>query len=115
MANGQARRGQLVALYPGLVYRSSIDPIFWCSLNNHYIIQISNKYFIDGKSTGLSGLMYKSIVRSNSAILDQPVADLDWIQVDYQLTPLYIGQIANNANTDQDSNGKYIECSFIIS
>ncbi|KAJ3274253.1 SET domain-containing protein 9 [Terramyces sp. JEL0728] len=51
--------GTVVALYPGLIY-DQMDPIFFASINNRYIIRRKNGQFIDGKHCGLSAYMYKS-------------------------------------------------------
>ena len=57
---GKIKAGQIACLYPGLIYQPH-DPILLASVRNAYIFRCADATFIDGKSKGLSAIMYKSV------------------------------------------------------
>ena len=58
--DGVVQPDTLVALYPGTVYDAG-EPVLLQSLGNPYIIQCVDGRYIDGKSRGISRLIYKYI------------------------------------------------------
>ena len=58
--DGVVQPDTLVALYPGTVYDAG-EPVLLQSLGNPYIIQCVDGCYIDGKSRGISRLIYKYI------------------------------------------------------
>lgn len=82
VSSGQVKAGALVALYPGnnpffcrsnisfyyfnnvlcIIFTGTIynlEPILLASIHNSYIFRCSDGLYIDGKSKGLSGRIYK--------------------------------------------------------
>jgi hypothetical protein len=57
---GRITKGQIAALYPGIVYQP-FHPILLASIRNAYIFRCSDGILIDGKARGLSGLFYRSL------------------------------------------------------
>lgn len=106
-------RGQLVALYPGTVYRAW-DPKFLQSINNDVFLQCIDKVYIDAKCTGLSNFVYKSC-EARERIDARHSADLSWIEAarlgDDELLAnmLNCGQLINNRTTEMNSNVAYAE------
>ena len=57
---GKIKAGQIACLYPGLIYQPH-HPILLASVRNAYIFRCADATLIDGKSKGLSAVMYKSV------------------------------------------------------
>ncbi|KAI8899273.1 hypothetical protein BC833DRAFT_564273 [Globomyces pollinis-pini] len=102
---GVVENGEIVALYPGLVYTPG-EPMFFVSLNNHYILRCFDGYSIDAKANGLSGMLYKS--HYNRLKIPTPVATTKWMNLD-NTHPLYIGHLINNGISGHTSNVRYQE------
>lgn len=100
--------GTLLCIYPGTIY-SSWDPIFFQSINNSYIIRLSNGSFIDGKNTGLSKSIYLSTRHKNQISHDFNICDDKWL---YMQHPFGLGQIINNGKSP---NVVYHELNLIVS
>jgi len=107
--NGKVPSHSIVALYPGTVYAPG-DPILLQSLNNCYILCCADGYYIDGKSHGLSKLIYKSCVSRDTVMPGVPAAQCDWLQSNVRSCAecLCLGQIVNNA-ADNNANVAYQE------
>ncbi|XP_059479120.1 SET domain-containing protein 9-like [Neocloeon triangulifer] len=107
VTKGKVRKGRLVALYPGTIYRS-FEPILLPSINNPFIFRCLDGTHLDGKNTGLSRIIFKSCVgRDKMGPLE--TADLSWL-TNYPINPLNVGQYVNNHTKDYPSNVAYQEC-----
>ncbi|KAI9330979.1 hypothetical protein BDR26DRAFT_870867 [Obelidium mucronatum] len=87
------------ALYPGLVY-SSVDPIFFPSINNHYVLQRIDGSLIDGKHT--------EHCRKREKAWNGIEYDNRWIQLRRkgECFNWSIGQLINNSsNSLENANG----------
>lgn len=100
--------GTLLCIYPGTIY-SSWDPIFFQSINNSYIIRLSDGSFIDGKNTGLSKSIYISTRYKNQISHDFNICDDKWL---YMQHPFGLGQIINNGKSP---NVVYHELNLVVS
>eukprot|EP00158_Paraphelidium_tribonemae_P004947 Partr_v1_DN27070_c3_g2_i3_m28857 putative SET domain containing 9 len=109
VGNGSISKGQLVSIYPGLQYRAHQDPTLLVSLRNHYLLQSSRSRFIDGKNVGLSAWQYKSVCARDMLPEGYPPADIGWMNRSADLTPLSLGQMANNAMNSTGPNVTYLE------
>ena len=114
---GSIKCGQVVALYPGIIYQS-YQPILLQSIGNPYIFRCADGIHIDGNYQGLSALLYKSIHSRDRIGSQIPVCDISWlhlrpimkhadcgksvkssdVNLNMVINPLNIGQIVNNAN-----------------
>ncbi|KAH7058388.1 hypothetical protein BKA57DRAFT_449161 [Linnemannia elongata] len=70
--------GTIVALYPGTLYRPG-EAIFFNSLQNRYILKCEDGIFVDGKPTGLSGSIFRSVNGRDNFPGCVPTADTTWI------------------------------------
>ena len=110
VTKGSIKQGQIACLYPGLIYRP-YNPILLASIRNAYIFRCSDGTMLDGKSKGLSKIMYKSIHGRERLYGFKPMCDISWLHDDYSLhvNPLNIGQIVNNQSQDYQANVMYEE------
>ncbi|KAI9266507.1 hypothetical protein BDA99DRAFT_505884 [Phascolomyces articulosus] len=106
--SGKCQTGQIVCLYPGTVYLP-FEPLFFPSIANSYILKCFDGLFIDGKNTGLSARIYRSIyLRENWPGAIQ-TSDVTWL-TENPRNPLTIGQFVNNGTrTLHHSNVRYHE------
>ncbi|KAK3810425.1 MAG: hypothetical protein JOS17DRAFT_507361 [Linnemannia elongata] len=70
--------GTIVALYPGTLYRPG-EAIFFNSLQNRYILKCEDGIFVDGKPTGLSGSIFRSVNGRDNFPGCVPTADTTWV------------------------------------
>ena len=106
ISKGIAKKGQIVAIYPGTVYFPS-DFIFFQSIANQYIFSCSDKIRIDGKHYGLSKFIYNSCsYRDKVGCYD--TSDRSWQGVNL-VCPLNIGQFVNNKTKNHKANVMYQE------
>ncbi|KAG0288059.1 SET domain-containing protein 9, partial [Linnemannia gamsii] len=70
--------GTIVALYPGTLYRPG-EAIFFNSLQNRYILKCEDGIFVDGKPTGLSGSIFRSVNGRDNYPGCIPTADTTWL------------------------------------
>ncbi|CAB3380622.1 Hypothetical predicted protein [Cloeon dipterum] len=103
---GKVRKGQVVALYPGTIYRS-FEPILLASINNPFIFRCLDGTHIDGKDWGLSRLVFKSCA-GRDRMGPREVADISWLTKN-PINPLNVGQYVNNHTKDYPSNVAYQE------
>ncbi|CAF1174000.1 unnamed protein product [Rotaria sordida] len=54
------KAGQLVAIYPGTIYRRHIDPLLLPSIRNTFLLSRKDDLIIDGRDRGLSRSIYLS-------------------------------------------------------
>ncbi|KAG0031978.1 SET domain-containing protein 9 [Podila clonocystis] len=102
LRGGRADPGAIVAMYPGTLYRPG-EAIFFNSLHNHYILKCNDGVYVDGKSNGLSGSIYRSLNSRDNYPGITPTADTTWMT--YQpKNPLAIGQIVNNGTSQFPPN-----------
>ena len=109
---GHAHRGTIVALYPGTVYEPG-EPLFFASLRNAYVLRCFDGLFVDGKSSGLSRSIYRSLIsmHTHGGLLG-PIADARWLDISSQLgrqSCLNIGQKINNGSSKLPPNVEYQE------
>ena len=116
--DGKILRGQVAALYPGLIYFPH-QPILFQSIRNSYIFRCADGMYIDGNYKGLSAMLYRSIHGRDRIGSQIPICDISWLHLhclnekehecesnsDFNrkslnlvANPLNIGQIVNNAN-----------------
>ncbi|MCL4129666.1 UNVERIFIED_CONTAM: hypothetical protein GTU68_017494 [Idotea baltica] len=100
------RRGQIVGLYPGLLYLNN-QPILLQSICNQFVFRCIDGVHIDGNDRRLSKMIYKSCV-DRDRIDFLPIADTSWL-TDFPLNPLSVGQYVNNQSKDFESNVAYQE------
>ena len=75
MSAGQVTAGSLVSLYPGTVYQPQ-DPVLLQSVANQFILRCYDGVLLDGKSRGMSRLIYNSCVgRDQVRATDHPLTD----------------------------------------
>ncbi|KAJ3289258.1 SET domain-containing protein 9 [Rhizoclosmatium sp. JEL0117] len=104
------KQGTVVCLYPGVVY-STIDPIFFPSISNHFVLQRMDGSLIDGKHSGLSKYMFKSI-RKRELAWNRVEYDNQWLdqRKEGESNNWNIGQLINNSfNNMDDANVVYNE------
>lgn len=110
---GHVPNGQIVALYPGLVYAPH-HPVFFNSIANAYLLRCFDGFMVDGKPRGLSKQMYESVYYQwNYPGVKQKTSDLSWLkagkdEIDLRAlkNPLAVGQFINNGTTAYPANGK---------
>jgi hypothetical protein len=69
---GVARKGDVVALYPGVVYSPDEFTLLHsqiCPNNDYLAFRRSDKYVIDAKETGMSKQVWKAVVERTNASL----------------------------------------------
>ncbi|KAF9402676.1 SET domain-containing protein 9 [Podila epigama] len=107
LRGGSVGPGKIVAMYPGTLYRPG-EAIFLNSIHNRYILKCNDGIYVDGKATGLSGSIYRSLNRRDNYPGIIPTADITWM-TDQPRNPLAIGQIVNNGTSQFPSNVRYQE------
>ncbi|KAG0215692.1 SET domain-containing protein 9, partial [Mortierella sp. GBA30] len=118
-------------MYPGTLY-SPGEAIFFNSIQNRYILKCNDGVFVDGKTKGLSGAIFRSIDRRDNYPGTVKSADtswmLDWssafafasasrrvekggggISTAVIKNPLAVGQIVNNGTHAFPPNVRYQE------
>ena len=106
LSSGSARRGDLIAFYPGTLYRR-FEPLFLPSLGNQFILRCKDGIHIDGNDCFLSKTIYKSCVNRDS-FGQYKAADISWITKS-PIVPWNIGQYVNNGTNEFQSNVAYQE------
>ncbi|XP_057299670.1 SET domain-containing protein 9-like [Hydractinia symbiolongicarpus] len=106
VASGRIKQDTIVALYPGTVYYP-MEPIFFQSLGNPFILKCIDGILIDGNNKGISKRIYRSSAARDKIGPYLP-CDTSWL-LDKLSNPLSIGQYINNATTDYPANVTYME------
>jgi len=100
-SGGEVSAGQIVALYPGVVYQP-YHPVLLQSISNPYIFRCSDGTLIDGKFQGISGSIFNSIHGRDRINGIDPMCDKSWLLLprfpESLVNPLNLGQIVNNSN-----------------
>ncbi|KAJ8664162.1 hypothetical protein O0I10_000441 [Lichtheimia ornata] len=105
---GQCDAGQVVCLYPGTVYQP-FEPLLFVSIANSYILKCFDGIFVDGKKTGLSGSVYRSLYHKENWPGAIQTSDATWMEDNELNNPLAIGQIVNNGSKHHLPNVQYHE------
>ena len=103
--------GQIVALYPGSIYQP-YHSIFFQSIGNQFIFRCADGCMIDGKDSGISGMIFRS--GEGRDRIGHPdglmrCADSSWTFSAEPVNPLNVGQYVNNANDEYPANVAYCE------
>ncbi|CAO3658635.1 unnamed protein product [Rhizopus microsporus] len=106
-------RGQIVCFYPGTIYLPS-DPILFVSIANEYILKCVDGLYVDGKSTGLSGRIYRSVYKRENWPGAIEISDCSWMNQSRRSNPLAIGQMVNNCTGTHKANVCYQEIDLPI-
>ena len=78
---GNAKEGDIISIYPGLIYYPA-DPIFFPSIKNSFILRFADGSLVDGKYKSLSAYLYRSIADRYSIYTNEGVISLcnqSWI------------------------------------
>ncbi|KAI9287218.1 hypothetical protein BC943DRAFT_206803 [Umbelopsis sp. AD052] len=92
--NGMREKGQIVSVYPGTMYLPS-EPLLFASLRNRYILKCVDGVYVDGKNTGLSARIHRSLHKRDNWPGAIVTSDDTWLTV-HPRNPLAVGQIVNN-------------------
>ncbi|ORY98833.1 hypothetical protein BCR43DRAFT_488260 [Syncephalastrum racemosum] len=85
------------------------EPLLFVSLRNKYILKCVDGIFVDGKSTGLSGHVHRSLYHRENWPGATQTSDMTWL-TDDRTNPLAVGQYINNGVKDRfPSNVRYEE------
>ena len=106
VTEGRVPEGTLVAIYPGTLYLP-FDPLLLVSIRNQYLLRCCDGMFTDGKSKGLSGLIYRSCA-NRERVGGRLRCDLSWMGEEL-VNPLSLGQRVNNQSEERSANVEYIE------
>ncbi|CAF2322665.1 unnamed protein product [Rotaria sp. Silwood2] len=102
------KAGQLVAIYPGTIYRRHIDPLLLPSIRNTFLLSRKDDLIIDGRDQGLSRSIYLSCHSR------YPLYDRTWLLKDIYLhkNPLTLGHYINHFPFYGLPNVTYYEFDF---
>jgi len=100
--------GQLVAIYPGTIYRRHVDPLLLPSIRNTFLLARKDNLIIDGRDRGLSRSIY------HSCYARYPLYDITWLSKDIYLhkNPLTLGHYINHFPSNGLPNVTYYEFDF---
>ncbi|KAI7879555.1 uncharacterized protein EV154DRAFT_524483 [Mucor mucedo] len=107
------RKGTIICFYPGTIYMPA-EPILFVSLGNQYILKCVDGLYVDGKPTGLSGKVYRSLYKRENWPGAIQISDWTWLNTDNLANPLAVGQFVNNATVDYKANVCYQEIDLPI-
>jgi len=95
-----------VIYYPG-------EPILFQSILNQYIIRRNDGVYVDGKGSGLSGFMFRSLASRENSYQNE-YCDTSWLLKDDSLlrNPLNIGQYINHCMHLEKCNVSYLDYTF---
>jgi hypothetical protein len=71
-------KGSIVSFYPGTIYMPS-EPVLFVSLANQYILKCVDGLYVDGKCTGLSASVYRSLYRRENWPGAVQISDMSWL------------------------------------
>ena len=102
------KAGELVAIYPGTIYRRHIDPLLLPSIRNTFLLARKDNLIIDGRDRGLSRSIYLSCYARC------PVYDTTWLLQDIHMhkNPLTLGHYVNHFPSNALPNVTYYEFDF---
>ena len=118
---GWMQKGVLVAIVPGTFF----NPFYrFQSLKNPYLFRCCDGTLLDGKFTGLSAVVFRSIHGLHRAGPTHPSCDASWLHLDLVsrrkepltllINPLNLGQLVNHGHSKrgQVPNVAYQEFTF---
>ncbi|CAF1235828.1 unnamed protein product [Rotaria sordida] len=102
------KAGQLVAIYPGTIYRRHIDPLLLPSIRNTFLLSRKDDLIIDGRDRGISRSIYLSCHAR------YPLYDRTWLSNNIFLhkNPLTLGHYINHFPFNGLPNVTYYEFDF---
>ncbi|XP_034238069.1 SET domain-containing protein 9-like [Thrips palmi] len=103
---GSAQKGDLIAFYPGTLYRR-FEPLLLPSLGNQFILRCMDGIHVDGNDRFLSKSIFHSCVNRDS-FGQYRAADTSWI-TKQPVVPWNIGQYVNNGTKECPPNVAYQE------
>lgn len=100
--------GQLVAIYPGTIYRRHYDPLLLPSIRNTFLLARKDDLIVDGRDRGLSRSIYLSCHAR------YPLYDTTWLEKDIfkHKNPLALGHYINHFPANGLPNVTYYEFDF---
>jgi hypothetical protein len=100
--------GQIVGIYPGTIYRRSVDPLLLPSIRNQFLLARKDQWVIDGRDRGLSRSIFLSCHSRH------PRYDKTWLLRNIQLhdNPLTLGHYINHFPGASLPNTTYLEWDF---
>jgi hypothetical protein len=100
--------GQLVAIYPGTIYRRHFDPLLLPSIRNTFLLARKDDLIIDGRDRGLSRSIYLSCHSR------YPLYDTTWLLKNIYMhkNPLTLGHYINHFPSNGLPNVTYYEFDF---
>jgi hypothetical protein len=100
--------GQLVAIYPGTIYRRHFDPLLLPSIRNTFLLSRKDDLIVDGRDRGLSRSIYLSCHAR------YPLYDKTWLLKDIfkHKNPLTLGHYINHFPVNGLPNVTYYEFDF---
>ena len=82
VCEGRAKRGEILAVYPGTVFHPG-GPLFFFGLKNSYLLRRSDGFTIDGRPRGISRMAYRSLRnREVDQISGYFPSDESWVEVE---------------------------------
>lgn len=105
-AEARVQRGQVVALYPGLLYLP-FQPIFLQSVGNSFVFRCIDGVHVDGNDRRMSRAAFRSCV-GRDRVGHLTLADTSWL-TPHPVNPLNVGQYVNNRTAGRPSNVAYQE------
>eukprot|EP01095_Lingulamoeba_sp_RSL-Kostka_P005444 TRINITY_DN16792_c0_g1_i1.p1 TRINITY_DN16792_c0_g1~~TRINITY_DN16792_c0_g1_i1.p1 ORF type:complete len:262 (+),score=47.82 TRINITY_DN16792_c0_g1_i1:120-905(+) len=113
-----ATKGDIVGIYPGLVYYPG-DSVMFTSFRNNYFLRRRDGSSVDGKYDGLSKWFYSSVSKRNDLSNEIKLCDDSWIDFSlnkelYSRNPLATGHLINHAQ-NEEANVMYFEHDYQLS
>jgi hypothetical protein len=71
-------KGTIVSFYPGTIYMPS-EPVLFVGMANQYILKCVDGLYVDGKCTGLSASVYRSLYRRENWPGAIQISDMTWL------------------------------------
>jgi len=106
VTDGVIHEGEMVALYPGTVYYP-MEPVFFQSLFNPFILKCVDGVLIDGNNRGISKIIFRSC-KTRDQIGSYSLCDTTWL-TNTLVNPLSVGQYVNNETLKYPANVVYQE------
>ena len=106
---GQIKKaGELVAIYPGTIYRRDYEPLLLPSIRNTFLLARKDHLVVDGRDKGLSRSIYLSCHSR------YPLYDATWLSKDISTheNPLALGHYINHFPSNGLPNVTYYEFDF---
>lgn len=79
---------------------NSFDPVFFQSISNRYMFRLSDGRILDGKPSGLSKMIYRSIMMRD--YFGFPACDQSWLESG---NSFFVGHLVNNTTDASRENG----------